>query len=50
MLYIGGDMGQAFSGMIGGVIAGAFGYTALFTVAMLPLAASLIGLLLKNKN
>ena len=49
-VYIGGDMGQAFSGMIGGVIAGNFGYTNLFLAATIPLAISLLGLKLAKKR
>ena len=52
-VYIGGDMGQAFSGMIGGAVAGAYGYPFLFAAAIAPLAASLLGSLIatqKNKS
>lgn len=47
-VYIGGDMGQAFSGILGGVIAGAFSYTTLFAAAILPLALSLTGVICRR--
>lgn len=49
-IYIGGDMGQALSGMIGGVMARAWGYTVLFEIAALPLAVSLAAVLFFKKK
>ncbi len=46
-IYIGGDMGQALSGILGGAIVLHFGYTALFAVTAIPLFFFLIKLLYK---